>query len=98
MTTPRGPRVRSRPAPLPQAQLVESRLLNLVHYATLVASKAARCKLAAPDNLLVDRDGRVLPKGQSGEVVVTHLATRDFPFIRYRTGDVAILSEKTSSN
>lgn len=43
---------------------------------------------------IVDRDGRVLPKGQSGEVVVTHLATRDFPFIRYRTGDVAILSEK----
>ncbi len=41
-------------APIAQAQLVESRLLNLVHYATLVASKAARCKLAAPDNLLVD--------------------------------------------
>ena len=41
-------------APIAQAQLVESRLLNLVHYATLVASKAARCKLAAPDSLLVD--------------------------------------------
>lgn len=44
---------------------------------------------------IVDRDGRVLPKGQSGEVVVTHLATRDYPFIRYRTGDVAILSEES---
>ncbi len=41
-------------APIAQAQLVESRLLNLVHYATLVASKAARCRLAAPDRLLVD--------------------------------------------
>jgi nicotinate phosphoribosyltransferase len=41
-------------APIAQAQLVESRLLNLVHYATLVASKAARCRLAAPDSLLVD--------------------------------------------
>ena len=41
-------------APIAQAQLVESRLLNLVHLATLVASKAARCKLAAPDSLLVD--------------------------------------------
>lgn len=43
---------------------------------------------------IVDRDGKVLPKGTSGEVVVTHLATGDFPFIRYRTGDVAVLSDK----
>jgi phenylacetate-CoA ligase len=42
---------------------------------------------------IVDAQGRVLPPGQSGEIVVTHLATRDFPFIRYRTGDVATLSE-----
>jgi nicotinate phosphoribosyltransferase len=41
-------------APLPQAQLVESRLMNLVHLQTLIASKAARCRLAAPDRLLVD--------------------------------------------
>lgn len=41
-------------APLPEAQLVESRLINLVHFQTLVASKAARCVLAAPDKVLVD--------------------------------------------
>ncbi|MGE0387756.1 MAG: nicotinate phosphoribosyltransferase [Gammaproteobacteria bacterium] len=41
-------------APLPQAQLVESRLINLVHFQTLIASKAARCVMAAPDRLLVD--------------------------------------------
>lgn len=41
-------------APMPQAQLVESRLLNLIHYETVVASKAARCVLAAPGKLLVD--------------------------------------------
>ncbi len=41
-------------APLREAQLVESRVLNLVHYATLVASKAARCVLAAPGRTLVD--------------------------------------------
>ncbi len=41
-------------APLPQAQLVESRLINLLQYQTLIASKAARCVLAAPDKLLVD--------------------------------------------
>ena len=41
-------------APLPQAQLVESRLLNLLHFETLVASKAARCTLAAAGRVLVD--------------------------------------------
>lgn len=41
-------------APLPQAQLVESRLINLIHFQTLIASKAARCILAAGDKLLVD--------------------------------------------
>jgi len=43
---------------------------------------------------IVDVEGKVLPHGQSGEVVITHLATKDFPFIRYKTGDVAILSDK----
>jgi len=41
-------------APLREAQLVESRVMNLVHYATVVASKAARSVLAAPGRLLVD--------------------------------------------
>jgi nicotinate phosphoribosyltransferase len=41
-------------APLPEAQLVESRLLNLVHFQTVIASKAARCALVAPGKLLVD--------------------------------------------
>lgn len=41
---------------------------------------------------IVDGQGNVLPAGQAGEIVVTHLATRDFPFIRYRTGDVAVMS------
>jgi nicotinate phosphoribosyltransferase len=41
-------------APLPEAQLVESRLLNIVHFQSLIASKAARVVLAAPGKLLVD--------------------------------------------
>lgn len=41
-------------APLPQAQLVETRVINVIHYETLVASKAARCVLAAPGRCLVD--------------------------------------------
>lgn len=41
-------------APIAQAQLVESRLINLLHFETLIASKAARSVLMAPDKLLVD--------------------------------------------
>lgn len=41
-------------APLPEAQLVESRLINLIHFGTLIASKAARSVLAAPGKTLVD--------------------------------------------
>ncbi len=41
-------------APLPQAQLVESRLINLLHFQILIASKAARMVLVAPGKLLVD--------------------------------------------
>jgi phenylacetate-CoA ligase len=43
---------------------------------------------------IIDGEGKVLPPGKEGEVVITHLATRDFPFIRYRTGDVAVLDER----
>lgn len=42
---------------------------------------------------IIDAAGNVLPHGQSGEIVVTHLATRDYPFVRYRTGDVGVLSD-----
>lgn len=41
-------------APLPQAQLVETRLVNLLQFQTMIASKAARCVLNAPDRILVD--------------------------------------------
>ncbi len=46
---------------------------------------------------IVDAHDRVLPPGETGEVVVTHMATSDFPFIRYRTGDLAALDEKLCS-
>jgi phenylacetate-CoA ligase len=44
---------------------------------------------------IVDESGRPLGPERSGEIVVTHLATRDFPFIRYRTGDVGVLSAES---
>ena len=41
-------------APLPEAQFVESRLINLLHYQTLIASKAARAVLVSGERPLVD--------------------------------------------
>jgi phenylacetate-CoA ligase len=42
---------------------------------------------------IIDEDGNVLPNGEKGEIVVTHLASPGFPFIRYRSGDLGTLSE-----
>lgn len=43
---------------------------------------------------IVDAQGKPVPLGNPGEIVVTHLATKDFPFIRYRTGDIGILDDR----
>jgi len=45
----------------------------------------------------LDEAGQPVAKGQPGEVTVTHLATRDYPFIRYRTGDIAVLDDRRCS-
>ena len=41
-------------APILEAQLLESRLINIVHFQTTIASKAARCVSAARGRQLVD--------------------------------------------
>jgi len=41
-------------APMPEAQLIESRLMNLIHFESLVATKAARSVLVARGKNLVD--------------------------------------------
>lgn len=46
---------------------------------------------------IVDASGQVQPAGVAGEIVVTHLSTNDFPFIRYRTGDIGVLGTKPCS-
>lgn len=53
-------------APIGEAQFVESRLINLINYCSLVATKAARCVLAAPDRLLVDFGLRRAHAGEAG--------------------------------
>jgi phenylacetate-CoA ligase len=44
---------------------------------------------------IVDEQGSAVPVGEKGEIVVTHMSTADFPFVRYRTGDVGSLSGKS---
>jgi len=41
-------------APLPEAQFVESRIINLLNFQSMIASKAARCRLAASHRRLAD--------------------------------------------
>ena len=43
---------------------------------------------------IIGPDGVQVPIGEPGEIVVTHLATQNFPFIRYRAGDIGVLSDE----
>jgi len=43
---------------------------------------------------IVGPEGNAAPFGTAGEIVITHLATRDFPFVRYRTGDIGVLDDQ----
>lgn len=53
-------------APIVEAQLVETLLLNAIHYPTVVASKAARCVAAARGKALVDFGLRRAPGVEAG--------------------------------
>lgn len=46
---------------------------------------------------IIGENGTPQPPGVAGEIVVTHLATGDFPFIRYRTGDIGVLDSEPCS-
>src|ERR1700728_4432435 len=84
-------------APLPQAQLVESRLINILHFQILIAAKAARMVLAAPGKVLVDFGMRRAHGAEAGLMAArasyiagfagtaTVLAGRDFGIPLYGT-------------
>lgn len=38
-------------------------------------------------------DGTPAASAEAGEIVVTNMATADFPFVRYRTGDMGVLGD-----
>ena len=63
-------------APLPQAQLVETRVINLLQYQTLVASKAARSVLVAPTNCSSSLacDERMVPRRLSLAARASYMA------------------------
>ena len=56
-----------------------------------------RLHISAEDIVVetVRPDGSCTPPGEPGEIAVTHLRTPDFPLVRYRTGDVGVLSADT---
>src|SRR5262245_37791337 len=53
-------------APLPVAQLIETRLINILHFQTMIASKAARMVLAAPRKILSDFGLRTAHGAEAG--------------------------------
>ena len=43
---------------------------------------------------VLDPDGQPVPPGESGEITVTDLYSHEAPFIRYRTGDIGVVSSR----
>lgn len=56
-------------APIIEAQLAETVILNAIHFPTLVATKAARCVAAAPGAVLIDFGLRRTPSIDAGLAV-----------------------------
>jgi nicotinate phosphoribosyltransferase len=75
-------------APLCEAQLVESRIVNLLHFQTMVASKAARMVLVRPDALLIDFGLRRAHGAEAG------LFAARASYIAGFTGTATLLAER----
>jgi phenylacetate-CoA ligase len=46
---------------------------------------------------IIDEQDTPCPPGTEGEIVITHMATHGFPFVRYRTGDMGIMADTPCS-
>jgi nicotinate phosphoribosyltransferase len=75
-------------APLPEAQLIETRLINILHFQSLIASKAARMTLAAGGKQLIDFGLRRAHGSEAG------LMAARASYIAGFAGTASILAEK----
>jgi len=75
-------------APLPVAQLVETRLINIVHFQSLIAAKAARMMIAARGKTLVDFGLRRAHGAEAG------LMAARASYIAGFAGTATVLAEK----
>jgi nicotinate phosphoribosyltransferase len=75
-------------APLPQGQLIESRAMNILHFQTMVASKAARVVLAAGKRPVVDFGFRRAHGAEAG------LMAARASYVAGFTGTATVLAEK----
>ena len=46
---------------------------------------------------ILDKDGKVLPYGEEGRIVITSLYNKAHPFIRYDIGDIGVLSKSSTT-
>jgi nicotinate phosphoribosyltransferase len=75
-------------APLIEAQLIETRLINILHFQSLIASKAARMVLAAKDKTLVDFGFRRAHGAEAG------LMAARASYVAGFAGTATVLAEK----
>jgi len=75
-------------APLPQGQLIESRAMNILHFQTLIATKAARVVLAAGKRPVVDFGFRRAHGAEAG------LMAARASYIAGFTGTATVMAEK----
>lgn len=75
-------------APLPLAQLVETRLINILNFQSLIAGKAARLRLAAPGKSLIDFGLRRAHGAEAG------LLAARASYIAGFAGSATVLAEK----
>jgi nicotinate phosphoribosyltransferase len=75
-------------APLPQAQLIESRVMNILHFQTMIAAKAARVVLAAGKRAVVDFGFRRAHGAEAG------LMAARASYVAGFAGTATVLAEK----
>ncbi len=73
---------------LPEAQLVETRLINILHFQSLIAAKASRMVLLAPKKLLIDFGLRRAHGAEAG------LMAARASYIAGFAGTATVLAEK----